>query len=239
MKIGDYNRSVKDKITFLYGEGSERTLRKINGRRMLFVAALPLMIATAVLALMMGQNLLNSVLAGVLLIMSAVAFFEYRIFDKAKKKRRKMRFELSDITERAAILLEAGVPLWNAFAILAENADEAKPLELELKRTVASFVTESGYYYEPERAFQEMAGRCGDSAVSTFVSLVIQNSRKGGGELASLLRLQAVNQRTERRAIAKQLADEASTLMVIPSVMVLAAIMAIVAAPAVIQFLKI
>ena len=83
----------------------------------------------------------------------------------------------------------------------------------------------------------DLAKRCGDSQVSTFVSLLVQNSKKGAGELASILRLHAVNQREERRAIAKQMADEASTLMVIPSVMVLAAIMILTAAPAVIRFI--
>ena len=83
-----------------------------------------------------------------------------------------------------------------------------------------------------------MAARCGDASVSTFVSLVLQNSRKGSTELASLLRLQAVNQRTERKALAKQMADEASTLMLIPSAMILAAILVLTAAPAVIGFMS-
>jgi len=82
-----------------------------------------------------------------------------------------------------------------------------------------------------------MASRCKDATVSTFVSLVVQNSRKGTAELADLLRLQAVNARNERRMVAKQLSDEAATLMLIPSALILAAVLVIVAAPAVIRFL--
>lgn len=157
-------------------------------------------------------------------------------FLTAKKKKRTMRFELSEITERIAILLEAGVPLWNSFVLLTENSEKTRPLECELKRCVNEYITETGYFYEPEAALGNMAERINDSTISTFVSLIVQNSRKGSGELVPILRMQAVNQRTERRAIAKQLADEASTLMVLPSVIVLAAIMVLVAAPAIISF---
>jgi hypothetical protein len=82
-----------------------------------------------------------------------------------------------------------------------------------------------------------MAVKCSDSTVSTFVSLIVQNSRKGTDELAELLRIQAVNARSERRMLAKQLAEEASTLMLLPSVLVLIAIMALAVAPAIIKLI--
>ena len=55
--------------------------------------------------------------------------------------------------------------------------------------------------------------------------------------MAELLRIQAVNARSERRMLAKQLAEEASTLMLLPSVLVLIAIMALAVAPAIIKLI--
>lgn len=237
MSINEYNNAVNKKIDFLYRGQAEKCAREKKGRKLIWIIALPTIILMFFILKSQGTDLYASIIIPVLVMGGMVSVNEYKIFDGAKKKSRRMRFELSDITERIAILLDAGIPLWNAFVVVSENADESKPLEIELKQTVNAFVTDSGYYFEPEKAFQEMAERCGDSSVSSFVSLIIQNSRKGGGELSSMLRLQAVNQRQERKTLAKQLADEASTLMVIPSVITLAAIMVLVGAPAIIEII--
>ena len=158
------------------------------------------------------------------------------IFKKAKDLCLQMRFELSDLLERIALLLDAGVTLWNAVIIVSECSGEGVLLR-ELRQTVHQFSGINGYYYEPEAAFEELARRCADPSVSTFVSLIVQNARKGTSELAELLRMQSVHARSERRMLAGRIAEEASTLMLIPSALVLAAVLVLVAAPAVIQFL--
>lgn len=233
--LTEYNEKIKRKIVFIYGEKSEKKIKE----RKNMVIVMPVAAAVTVGALLFcGMKPISSLIIGLVVAFSIFGANEYSIIDKARKKTRRIRFDLSEITERLAILMEAGVPLWNAFVILSENADENNPLEAELKRTVSGFLSDTGYYYEPEKQFETLAERCDDAAVSTFVSLIIQNSRKGSGELVPMLRLQAVNQRTERRAIAKQMADEASTLMLLPSVMVLAAVLVLIAAPAVLSFFK-
>lgn len=227
-----------NKICKIEIEGRLKDKKKTEKeRKRLFALALPIAGGIFIVLFLCGVKLLSAFVTAVLITGGVVGFSEYSSYDGRKKMKRTMRFELSEITERIAILLEAGVPIWNAFVILAETAEDRRPLEKEIKDTVYSFVNESGYYYEPESALSNMADRVNDSTISTFVSLIVQNSRKGSGELVSLLRMQAVNQRTERRAIAKQLADEASTLMVIPSAIVLAAIMVLVAAPAIIELI--
>lgn len=148
-----------------------------------------------------------------------------------------MRLELAEILERMAVLLDAGVTLWNATVIVSDGSGATGAFEEELRCAVRRFQGDSGYYYDPEAAFEEMAVKCSDSTVSTFVSLIVQNSRKGTDELAELLRIQAVNARSERRMLAKQLAEEASTLMLLPSVLVLIAIMALAVAPAIIKLI--
>jgi len=235
--VKEYNKKVEKKIDFLYGsfDGNLAEKKKKERKRSL-ILLMPISCLLFAAFYFLGIDFLESGLIGFSTGLMIALYSEYSIFQKAKKKCRIMRFELSEITERLAILLEAGVPLWNALVIISETADEKKPLEMEIKRTTCSFISDSGYYYEPERCLGTLAERTNDATISTFVSLIVQNSRKGGNELSSMLRLQAVNQRTERRSIAKQLADEASTLMVLPSIIILAAIMVLVAAPAVISF---
>lgn len=231
--LASYNESMNRKLKFIYGEAFEK---KKKERKTLF-RMLPVFGAlTFATGMVFGLSLGEAagLGAGVPVILTVMS--EHGINDKAKKKTRKLRLGLADLLERLAVLVDAGVPIWSAIVTVSGYMKERDgALGDELRHTVSDFATQSGYYYEPETAMENLAKRCGDAQVSTFVSLVIQNSRKGADELAPLLRMHAANQREERKAISKQMADEASTLMVIPSVMVLIAVLVLTAAPAMIR----
>ena len=230
-----YDQKMIERLTFIYGE---RSVKKIRERRELLIAS-PFIAAAVFAAVFIAGQGPGTALTAAVIVLAAILFAEeYSIIDKAKKKKMKMRLSLSDLMERMAVLLDADIPIWSAFVAVGEVMDPKKDaLAAEIRRTIAGFSGRNGYYYSPEEALEGMADRCGDTSISTFVSLVLQNSRKGSRDVASLLRLAAVNQRAERKAIVKQMADEAATLMVIPSVMILGAILVLIAAPAVISFL--
>ena len=223
-----YDQKMIERLTFIYGE---RSVKKIRERRELLIAS-PFIAAAVFAAVFIAGQGPGTALTAAVIVLAAILFAEeYSIIDKAKKKKMKMRLSLSDLMERMAVLLDADIPIWSAFVAVGEVMDPKKDaLAAEIRRTIAGFSGRNGYYYSPE-------DRCCDTSISTFVSLVLQNSRKGSRDVAALLRLAAVNQRAERKAIVKQMADEAATLMVIPSVMILGAILVLIAAPAVISFL--
>lgn len=231
--LANYNESMNAKLRFVYGEEFEK---KRKDRVLLFKLS-PLVAAGVFAAgLLFGLSVYEALFLAIGTPCAVLFFSEHGIKDKAKKKTRKLRLGLADLLERMAVLVDAGVPMWSAIVTVSgymNSRDGA--LGEELARAVNDFVTPSGYYYGPETALENMAKRCNDAQVSTFVSLVLQNSRKGADELAPILRMHAVNQREERKSISKQMAEEASTLMVIPSVMILAAVMAVIGAPAVIM----
>ena len=233
--IKGYNAKMKEKLVFIYGD---RGGKKIKERKNLFILTPFAAAAVFAAVFLAGQGIRASSAAGLTVLFALPFAQEYSIFDKAKKKKLKMRLCLSNLMERMAVLLDAGFPVWSAFVAVGEVMDPRKDaLAGEVRRTIAGFSGQNGYIYSPEEALEAMADRCGDTSISTFVSLVLQNSRKGSRDIAALLRLAAVNQRAERKAIVKQMADEAATLMVIPSVMILGAILVLIAAPAVIRFL--
>lgn len=234
--IAGYNESMNAKLRFVYGSSCEK---KIKERKNLFALSPLIAAASFAAGLLLGLSITEAVILGLGIPAILIVAEEHGINDKAKKKTRLLRLGLADLLERLAVLVDAGVPVWSAIVSVSGymNGNDGA-LGEELKRTVSDFVTQEGYYYEPETALENMAKRCNDSRVSTFVSLILQNSRKGADELAPILRMHAANQREERKAISKQMAEEASTLMVIPSVMILIAVLVLTAAPALIRLFQ-
>ena len=230
--LTNYNAAVNEKLRFVYGDGFEK-----KKERILLFKLMPVFCGvTFALGLLFQLSLAEAVILAVGVPVTVAVMSEHGINDKAKKKTRKLRMGLADLLERLAVLVDVGVPLWSALAEVSGYMNKKDgALGEELYKTVSDYMTPDGYYYGPEEALEKMAKRCGDSQVSTFVSLVLQNSRKGADELVPLLRMHATNQREERKALSKQMADEASTLMVIPSVMVLIGVMVLTAAPALIR----
>ncbi len=231
--LSGYNDSMNAKLRFIYGEAYERRKRE----RDLLLKLCPLFAVLSFGAgILFELTVVEALILGLGVPLIVIVATEHSINDKAKTKTKKLRLGLADLLERLAVLVDAGVPLWSAIVTVSGYMDKNDgALGEELWRTVNDFVTPSGYYYGNENAMEDLAKRCNDAQVSTFVSLVLQNARKGADELAPLLRMHAVSQREERKSISKQMSEEASTLMVIPSVMILTAVMAIVAAPAIIR----
>jgi len=232
--IKKYNEKVLSKLRFLYGEKS----KKKEKDRFFLIKVTPLVFAFLVfLGIVFELDLLSAMVFGLFTSSLILVYNEFRIFDKAKKKKRKIRLELAEFCDGISILLDAGIPLYSSIRFVSERMDDDGSLGTEL-RAAMSKSYDVGMVPNMEKALFFLAERCEDSSVSTFVSLVLQNARKGEDEVAGLLRIHGVNLRNERRLIAKQMADEASTLMLIPSVMVLFAIMVLIAAPAVISLIK-
>lgn len=84
-------------------------------------------------------------------------------------------------------------------------------------------------------AFEDAAARRNSVSFRNFCAMLIQNVRKGSGELSALFAAQAQIYRNERRRIAGKLGDEAVTLLLIPSAIVLAALILLLLAPAIME----
>ena len=115
--------------------------------------------------------------------------------------------------DQTAVLMETGMHIWRAIAETAYRWDNKNAFTSEIMYAVKSYSVKEGYYHGAEEAMYKMAESCGTVMVSSFVAAIIQNSQKGSSEIAFILKTQAAVYRTERRAIAKKRAEEASALM--------------------------
>jgi len=228
--LSKYNLFLQKKYSFLYG-ASEGKRIMIMHRTMKIVFIVIVMFFFITKVVIIGFE--STDFAAILMLLLVVIFLpDFMIAKKFAQKKECLKYGLADFMDRTAILLDSGMPVWSALMSVVQNSDKADPFAAEMEYAVKSFSGKDNCFYRPEECLEQMADRCSVLMVSSFVSLIIQNSRKGSDELASILKAQSGTFRTEQRNTAKKRAEEASTLLLIPTALVFAAILAMVATPA-------
>ncbi len=151
--------------------------------------------------------------------------------NKLKKKYESIRADFPDMVGKLVLLVNAGMNLNRAWEKICVETKKKSPLYLELK---ATYLQIQGGKPEGE-AYEEFARRCRVREITKFVTLVIQNLKKGSDDMVPLLRLQAEECWELRKQRAKQLGEEASAKLLIPMMIMFIGILIIVVLPAVLQ----
>lgn len=161
-------------------------------------------------------------------------FLPFVIKKRQKKKERRMYdLDMADYLVTVSLLLSSGLNIWDALKRGMEGFDIERPLFREIGEVFKGY--ESGALTDLADGFQNMSLKLRIPSVSTFVCAVIQNCRKGSGEISGLFMDMSNTYRSQRRITVSKMADEATTLLLIPSTMVLIALIVILVAPAVMQ----
>jgi tight adherence protein C len=170
--------------------------------------------------------------AYVSIFFAAMVFMDdLRLGNKIKKRRLTVQLEFPNFINKLTLLLNAGLTMSKAWEKIAEDSDNAGDFYSEVHKTVCeikSGVSES-------EAFGQFAKRLKTPEVSRFISLIIQNTKKGGKDLVLSLRLQSSECWEMRKNAIKKLGEEASTKLLLPMMIMFFAIIIIVVIPAVIS----
>lgn len=169
------------------------------------------------------------VVFGLALIIGVTFAFDSDIKKKIEKRRLLLRLDFPDFLNKLVLLLNAGMTFSKAWekAYIEEKKD--RPIYQEIYTVIMEI--KAG---KPEaQAYDDFAIRCRIPEISKFISIAQQNLRKGNSDMARVLRLQAMECWEVRKNAAKRLGEEASTRMLLPLMIMLIAILAIVATPAV------
>ena len=151
------------------------------------------------------------------------------MFEKVRKRRRAIQLEFPDFVNKLTLLVNAGLTVSKAWEKAARDSQRQTPLYKEL--CIAVQAVRSGA--SEHKAYEEFAKRCHVPAVTRFVTVVLQNIRKGNSELVPVLRLLADECWEMRKNAARKFGEEASTKMLLPMMLMLVAILLIVGMPAV------
>jgi len=163
-------------------------------------------------------------------LLAAAAYFTDRELDKQiKKKRTGIQMDFPDFLNKLTLLINAGMTISKAWERIVLNNKKESPLYEELSIVLAE--VNSGT--SEQRAYEEFAKRCRTPEITRFVSVILQNLRKGNTEVVSVLRVFANECWEMRKNTAKRLGEEASTKLLLPMMLMFFAILLIVITPAI------
>jgi tight adherence protein C len=159
-----------------------------------------------------------------------IAYFSDRdLFERIKKRRTAIQLDFPDFVNKLTLLINAGMTVTRAWEKISADSSRQTPLYREINSAIQDI--RSGM---PEhRAYEEFAKRCRIPVITRFISVVLQNIRKGNAELVPILRVFANECWELRKNTAKKYGEEASTKMLLPMMLMFVAILLIVGMPAV------
>ena len=160
-----------------------------------------------------------------ILIVFLIIYLEYDKNLKLEKRHEVILREFPHVLSQLALLVNAGMPLREALGITSEKGNGVLYQELKvLMEEINNGVPE----YE---ALASLADRCGVDSVRKFSSLIIQNVRKGSGELAMVLMELSSEVWRNRVSNVKEEGEKASAKLMIPVMIIFAGILIMVVVP--------
>jgi tight adherence protein C len=228
--VSKYDKKIFKIITSLHGNKNADSHMKLY-----YSNKLGLMLGALVLLTFLGAASGNADISYILFILF-VPIIVFYINDKdlenrLKKKYEAIRADFPDMVSKLVLLVNAGMTLNRAWEKICVETNKNTPLYQELKVT---YLQIQGGKPESE-AYEEFARRCRVREITKFVTLIIQNLKKGSDDMVPLLRLQAEECWELRKMRARQLGEEASAKLMIPMMIMFIGILIIVVLPAVLQ----
>lgn len=222
-----YDRKLLAAVTELHGHKNALTMLRAHwGNK------ISLMLLSVLFVLFIGafsEPDAGYVLFSIALPAGIAIFSDRDIFEKVKKRRIAIQLDFPDFVNKLTLLINAGMTISKAWEKVDAESSKNTPLYLEIGTAIRDI--RSG---TPEhKAYEEFAKRCRVPVVTRFISVILQNIRKGNAELVPILRVYANECWELRKATAKKLGEEASTKLLLPMMLMFAAILLIVGMPAV------
>ncbi|AGC68429.1 type II secretion system F domain protein [Thermoclostridium stercorarium subsp. stercorarium DSM 8532] len=152
--------------------------------------------------------------------------------DRAEKRKLQLMIDFPAFVSKLALLMNAGMHLRQALVKIYDDSDKTKPLYEELGTVLADLEAGIG----ESQAWQEFSERCKVREITSFASMIVQNSKLGGKQMVNELKRMSHEAWEMRKNAARQLGETASAKLVFPMMLMLVAILIIALAPAIMQF---
>lgn len=226
----NYERKIITKLTELYGG------RDVKYRLKLHLLRKTMYLIIALLAVTLLGNLMDKPDTSYFIFASAVILtvvyaVDRELDERIKKRSFYIQYDFPDFLNKLVLLINAGMTVPRAWDKIVMDRKNMTPLYGELQITYLEI--KNG---KPEmEAYEDFARRCRVKEITKFITLVLQNLRKGNGELVPLLKLQSNECWELRKNMARKLGEEASTKLVLPLMIMFVGILVIVILPAVLQ----
>lgn len=224
-----YDRGILRKVSELYGVKYGRYYQKIH-----FANKLSLFMVMTLFAPLIVY--LGGIEAGTFVValgLMVVSFIlpDLELKNKLKKRKQSIQIDFPEFINKLVLLINAGMTVYGAWEKVIEDNKAEGVLYKEAELTIAEI---KGGKAEV-KAYEDFSRRCAISEINKFISILIQNVRKGNPDFIYVLKYQAKECWEMRKNTAKRLGEEASTKLLFPMMIMFAAILLIVVTPAVLQ----
>ncbi len=146
-----------------------------------------------------------------------------------KQREEKILLELPEMLNKIVLLVGAGETVQQAiFRCSQQKEGSDHPLYKELDRMVTECRSGDPFH----QAFEQFGKRCGVQDATIFVTTVLLNHKRGGGEFAMALRDLSRTLWDKRKALGRIQGEKASSKLVFPMVLILFVVMLMVGGPA-------
>ncbi len=160
--------------------------------------------------------------------------FERDICREEEKRRKSLEARYPSFLARLTLLAGTGMPLRMVFVRLSTEGTKENPPPVyeEVLRTVREM--ESGL--TELQAYENFGRRIRLPQYRKCASLLIQNVKKGTGDLIAALEQEAETAFEERKAAARKKGEEAQTRLLVPMLLMLVVVMILIMVPACFSF---
>lgn len=229
-RFNTYERRLSTKLSLLYGGRDVRTRLMLHTARKLEYMIIALLAVTLLGAAVDKPGPGYGISSAAIL---AAVFFaaDKELDEKIKKRNFYIQYDFPDFLNKLVLLINAGMTVLKAWEKIVRDKKDMTPLYEELNITYLEIKNGKS----ETAAYEDFAKRCRVKEITKFVSAIIQNHRRGNGELVPLLKLHSNECWQMRKNMAKRLGEEASTKLVFPLMLMFAGILVIVILPAIMQ----
>ncbi|MEN6391873.1 MAG: type II secretion system F family protein [Syntrophomonas sp.] len=236
--LGEFNQRIRDKIVRVYG-----AMESAEYSRMFLaqaVSALLLIPVIASILIVLGEGGIGGVIVGIILAPAGAYLLFLDLDKKIKNREDAIILELPEFLNKTILLVNAGENVQEAIIRSIDAKlkyyqkrpeEKVNPLYKELQQVMNELRNNRSF----QDSMEDFSKRCAVHEISVFVSTLLLNYKRGGGEFVSTLKDLSENLWDKRTAVARTLGEEASSKLVFPMVLIFFVVMVVVGAPAVLS----
>ena len=232
--MGDIHKAIMTKSYELYGKKhavykAKNLLAKLLSYPLIGVAAV---LVAGVSLVSAGSTTAGAAILGIgtiLVLVLSYAMYD-ELSDKVKKRREAIGRQFPNVVSKLALLVTSGMIMDRAWKETAHSQDS------ELYKEMRKTSEELDNLVSPESAYSDFINRCNTKETGRLASAILQNLAKGNAEIAGLLNDMAREAWQERRHMAKRDAEKANSMLMIPTMLLLLAILVMLMVPIAMNF---
>ena len=231
---GALHRRIMEYSYELYGK---KNAAQITKNRLAKMLSYPIIFVAVTIMLGCGILVLGSATVGkAILILGTVIVIvlTYTVYDELNdlvtKRRKAISRQFPNVVSKLALLVTSGMIMDRAWK------ETAFSQESQLYREMRKTAEEIDNLVSPEAAYSNFINRCNTKETAKLASAIMQNRSKGNAEIGMLLKNMAREAWHERRHMAKRDAEKANSRLMIPTMLLFLAILAMIMVPIAMNF---